>query len=71
MKTAEAPDHLKFKTTTPPSGIDIIVGAGKKGKAHVSIRDGVAYLWKYHDTDEVFCSVSEITGWRGCGGFDY
>jgi hypothetical protein len=37
----------------------------------VQIQGDEAMLWRYGQTNDVFCKVNEITKWRGCTGFDF
>lgn len=60
-----------FHTETPPEN-QVIIAKTKDVKIdQVEIRDGIAYLWRYKSTGEVFCQSADISSWRGCDPFDY
>jgi hypothetical protein len=70
------PEYMRFVPPTespPPEGEVLIVESHGK-REQCEIKDGIAYEWRWRNggrTENAFCSVSEITGWRGCTGFDF
>lgn len=64
-------EPISSQEQPPPSGEVIIVWRRDGKKEQVTIREGVAYLWRYKDTDDIFSNVEDIVKWRGCNGFDF
>lgn len=63
-------DDLSYPQAPPENEVIIAVRSDNK-KDQVEIRNGIAYLWRYKSTDDIFCREDEIKMWRGCTGFDF
>ncbi len=55
----------------PPTDHPIIVERMDGKRDQVTVRDGKAYEWRYHNTDNLFATNADIKCWRGCTGFDF
>jgi len=60
-----------WSTDGAPENQVIIVDSNNDKRDQVTIRNGIAYKWRYKDTDDEFCHVHQIKRWRGCTGFDF
>jgi len=65
------PLEKMWSTDDPPEKEVIIVQNCDDKRDQVTIRNGIAYKWRYKDTDDEFCHVHDIKRWRGCTGFDF
>lgn len=65
------PDWQEGFVTPDPRVPIVVMRMPDRRKCQVTVRDGVAYEWRYKETDDVFCKVDDVGWWRGCGGFDY
>ena len=71
------PEQLRMKSPSdeiPPQDTSLMIEA-KGTRAQCEIRGDTAFCWGsvYPEgpATKEFCKVSEISGWRGCTGFDF